>query len=1047
MRKNLLSIFVIPLFAMVISSCTNKPEEKQKLSFAESEYHIHSGERITVEQNYKGVVYAFAGEVPEETQVNSQTGEITFTANTPNYSQVILTASYQELQSDQAVVTLLQNDITTELSFHTPIKNIIDGDYIIVTSLNNTAITYSLKNPVTGVSIDSMSGRVSYNSAAVEGSSFTVVATSAGVSAEEEYFVAVSKLAKSSTKVQTVEAGSNTPATYVLDFSDVPTGTEEGIIGLMNESKYANDNEYTYDASLHTLVINPSFLNTFKTGENTLRIITSRNIISVNLILVTKFIRNAHDLQSINENRASLGGYYILENDIDLSDYLAKGGEGYNDKRGWNQIGIYHDLEEDPTRDSFTGTFDGNGHTISGFFEERADDLAHNEGLFGYITNQGVVKNVGFVGDPTHKTTGRNFIGGFVGFNEGTIKNCWVNVNISNKHEDKIFHSIGAFAGANTGIIDSCYTLGEATGDTLVGAFVGKNYGEITNCVSLCAAANDFCATEITGYHTNCHIYSSLNEMKSFDYENHFDSAAWQFNSGDLPTLKQNIDIEFANGLEIANKEKEVFKGETITIQPIVHPNSLQAQYESSIQYSMTPAEGSGITQNNNVFSTSGALVDEFTVLAVLETEFATFSTAKTFKINTPIESISLIDDFPTYVEPGKQYEFNVNVTPSNASADMEWTIPDIPDPDRPGRNLKPSRFCFFTDNVLTITEDMMNYRTKVDKPTFIVRGTASNGMTVEKELTMKRIHYLSETYSTVQEGEQITDRVLCFYEDSTDEFAEFKLPNSADVASMTVTRFSNIVQYSRSGHTIKIPMRYIKEIPNRQLTFTFRCGTGNSSVIYRGYACYINHNRYVLGNVNSYIALGSAQDFYDHFRMKLTDTDKSKWNNYDKTFVLTNDIDFANATGLVAIGYYTTSHDDGLHPFSGSIYGFGHKIKNATFEWSERYFIVGPTVPAKPADPNKYRVGFFGFFQGSIYDVVFENIKTVSYNYGGCFAGTIRSGGFLENVVFVNCKTYSANETDYTIDDVVIGRIAATSAGTFIGVTYNGTAVGLVGK
>ena len=563
MRKNLFSIFVIPLFAMVVSSCiANKQDEKQKLTFAHSEYQIHSGERITVEQKYNGVVYAFAGEIPVETEVNSSTGEITFTTNTPNYSQVILTASYQDLQSDQAIVTLLQNNVTTELAFHTPIKNIIDGDYIIVTSLNNTAITYSLKNPVTGVSIDSMSGRVFYNSAAVEGSKFTVVATSAGVSAEEEYFVAVSKLAKSSTPLQTIEVNSNIPATYVLDFSDVPTGTEEGVIGLMNESKYANDNEYTYDKTLHTLVINPSFLNTFKTGENILRVITSRNIISVKLILVTKFIRNAHDLQSINNNRESLGGYYVLENDIDLTDYLAKGGEGYNDKRGWNQIGIYHDLEEDPTRDSFTGTFDGNGHTISGYFEERADDLAHNEGLFGYVTNQGIIKNVGFVGDPNHKTTGRNFIGGFVGFNEGTIKNCWVNVNISNKHEDKIFHSIGAFAGANTGIIDSCYTLGEATGDTLVGAFVGKNYGEITNCVCLSDKLSDFCGTEINGTHdaNTCVIYPTLAGMKGYDFANNFDANAWEFHDGELPTLKQNIEIQFANGLEIANKEKEFSK-------------------------------------------------------------------------------------------------------------------------------------------------------------------------------------------------------------------------------------------------------------------------------------------------------------------------------------------------------------------------------------------------------------------------------------------------------------------------------------------------------
>ena len=1043
MRKNLFAFVTVSLAAMVISGCTNN-SKKEQLSFAQSEYQIHSGERITVEQKYNGVVYSFAGEIPEETTLNSSTGEITFTTNTPNYSQVILTASYKKLQSDQAIVTLLQNEVTTELSFYTPIHNIIDGDYILVASLNNTAITYSLENPVTGVSIDSMSGRVSYTSAAVEGTPFTVVATSAGISASEVYYVAVSKLATSLTPVQTYEVNSNTPATYVLDFSNVPTGTSEEIVGLMNDKTYANDNEYTYDSSLHTLVINSSFLNTFKTGENTLRIITSRNIISVQLILVTKFIRNAVDLQSINDNRESLGGYYILENDIDLTDYLAKGGQGYNDNRGWNQIGIYHDLEEDPTRDSFTGTFDGNGHTISGYFEERADDLAHNEGLFGYVTNQGVIKNVGFVGSSDHKTTGRNFIGGFVGFNEGTIKNCWVDVNISNKHEDKLFHSVGAFAGANTGIIDSCYTLGEPLGDELVGAFVGKNYGEITNCVCLNDKVEDFCGTEITGYHDDCYIFTSLASMKGFDFEGHFNNSAWSFENGELPTLKKNIEIEYANGLEIANKEKEVFKGETITIQPVVHPNSLQDEYASDIQYSMTPATGSGITQNNNVFSTSGAQVDEFTVIATLTTDFATFSTAKTFKINEPIQSISLIDDFPTYVEPGKQYEFNVNVTPSNAKANMTWEIPNVV---IDGKEQKPSRFCFFTDNVLTIKEEMMNFATKVSEPTFMVKGTANNGMQVTKELTLKRIHYLSENYCVTEEGDHITDRVLCFYANSTEEFASFVLPGSADVSNMTVTRYNSPITYSRSGHTIKVPMRYIREIPNRQLTFTFRCGVGDSSVIYRGYACYINHNRYTLNNVSNYIALDSATDFYSYFRMKLNDNNAGKWNNYDKTFVLTNDIDFGGATGLVSIGYYTTSHEDGLHAFTGKIYGFGHTIKNATFEWSERYFIVGPTIPEKPADPNKYRVGFFGFFQGEIYDVVFENIKAISYNYGGCFAGTIRSGSYLENVVFVNCKTYSANETDYTIDDVIQGRIAATSAGNFVGVTYNGTAVGLVGK
>ena len=135
MRKHLGLLIITSLFALIASSC-NGSSKKEKLSFKESEYQIHSGERITVEQNYKGVVYSFAGQVPNETSLNDKTGEITFTKNTPNYAQVILTASYKKLQSDQAVVTLLQDEVTTELVFHTPIHNITDGDYILVTSSN-----------------------------------------------------------------------------------------------------------------------------------------------------------------------------------------------------------------------------------------------------------------------------------------------------------------------------------------------------------------------------------------------------------------------------------------------------------------------------------------------------------------------------------------------------------------------------------------------------------------------------------------------------------------------------------------------------------------------------------------------------------------------------------------------------------------------------------------------------------------------------------------------------------------------------------------------
>ena len=1038
----------IATFALAFScvGCEKKTDQEEensnRLHFAQLEYQIHSGDSVTISQKLSGITYSFAGEVPENVRLNSTNGTIYFDASVPNFSQVLLVANSDDKQSDPAIITLLQNAVTTDLSFHTPVKNIIDGDYILVTSTNNTAITYSLKNPVTGVSIDSMTGRVSYTSAAVEGTSFTVVASSADKSIEDNYKVTVSNLAVATTKSQTIEIGSEIPATYVLDFSNTPAGTEEAVLAVMNGTKKALDTEFTYNPSTHALVIASSFLSSFKTGENKIKIITARNIITAELVMATKFIRNAHDLQSINKDRESLAGYYVLENDIDLTDYLSYGGEGYNDNRGWNQIGIYHDLEADPTRDSFTGTFDGNGHIISGYFENRADDLAHNEGLFGYVTNQGLIKNVGFVGT-SKKTTGRNFIGGFVGFNEGTIRNCWSNVNISNKHEDKLFHSIGAFAGANTGIIDGCYTLGLPEGDTLVGAFVGKNYGEISNCFSLNASNSHFYATQITGSTTNCHVFATEAAMKAFDYASCLDSSIWKFTENNLPSLKNNTTFDHVNGIEITNREKEVTQGDVVDVGIVIHPNSLQETYKNQVVYTVENIESTGIIQTGNKFNTDGATVDKFTVTASIHTEFGDFASSHEFKINDKIESIEWDpgDTWPIYVEPGKQYEMKVKVTPEGADAGMTWEVL--------GTKYGAAGYSFFEGNILTLKEEIMNYHSKEANPTFDIRGTAKNGMTLDKTLTLTRIHYLGTKWSKPTDGEEITTGCLNFYKDTTAQYIEFKLPHSADLGNYKVYKYSKQINVTRSGYTIRIPISHIKELPNREIPFTFKCGGGASQLIFKGYACYIDRNPWTMSDVpTTYIPLSSAEDFYTYFRMKLDDNHPEKYANYDKTYVLTNDIDFGGADNLVSIGYESSTYPE-AKAFSGKIYGFGHKIRNATFHYGERYYYAGPTTdPAKAnRDPNTNNVGFFGFFRGEVYDVIFEGVQSLSYNYGGLFAGRILAG-VLENVIMTDCKSMCTyTECDYTIDDLYTGRVAGISAGRFTGVTYNGTTVGLVGK
>ena len=70
-------------------------------------------------------------------------------------------------------------------------------------------------------------------------------------------------------------------------------------------------------------------------------------------------IRTIEELYNIRDN---LTANYILMNDIDLTEATAQGGEWDFMGNGWNPIGS-NDIYGNVT---FSGTFDGNGHTIRG---------------------------------------------------------------------------------------------------------------------------------------------------------------------------------------------------------------------------------------------------------------------------------------------------------------------------------------------------------------------------------------------------------------------------------------------------------------------------------------------------------------------------------------------------------------------------------------------------------------------------------------------------------------------------------------------------------
>mgnify|MGYP002665974634 CR=1 FL=1 len=110
----------------------------------------------------------------------------------------------------------------------------------------------------------------------------------------------------------------------------------------------------------------------------------------------------------------------------------------------------------------YTGTFDGNGHTIKGLY---INSGSGNVGLFGYVGSGGKVQNVGVI-DGYIK--GNYSVGGVCGENSGTIENCYNTGTVSGSGD-----YVGGVCGENKGTIENCYNTGYVSGKSAVGGICG----------------------------------------------------------------------------------------------------------------------------------------------------------------------------------------------------------------------------------------------------------------------------------------------------------------------------------------------------------------------------------------------------------------------------------------------------------------------------------------------------------------------------------------------------------------------------------------------
>jgi len=130
----------------------------------------------------------------------------------------------------------------------------------------------------------------------------------------------------------------------------------------------------------------------------------------------------------VNGGDAKVGKYYVLGNDINLSAY-----------GNWTPIGTN-------ATNSFKGTFDGAGYTISGLYINNASrDYA---GLFGYVFN-GSIKDVFIKGA---SVTAKTHVGGLAGYvNNSTIENCHVSGTVAG--HDRVGGVVGNVFVSSSGII------------------------------------------------------------------------------------------------------------------------------------------------------------------------------------------------------------------------------------------------------------------------------------------------------------------------------------------------------------------------------------------------------------------------------------------------------------------------------------------------------------------------------------------------------------------------------------------------------------------
>ena len=217
-------------------------------------------------------------------------------------------------------------------------------------------------------------------------------------------------------------------------------------------------------------------------------------------------VYNPEGLKNIAElvNSGATGINITLDTDLDLTDME------------WTPIGNYEK--------QYTGTFDGNGHTITGLTVTGSDQYA---GLFGRIGSGGTVKNVTLKDVKIESNHSSGNVGGVAGWSYGNIENCSVSGSVSCSGSHSIAGGVVGFqvggsltrcsssATVNAGIAAGGVAGGTNSGASLTGCYATGDVTLVSNDIGTCYAGGVVGNNGSSSTLKACYAWGSVTGSKS----------------------------------------------------------------------------------------------------------------------------------------------------------------------------------------------------------------------------------------------------------------------------------------------------------------------------------------------------------------------------------------------------------------------------------------------------------------------------------------------------------------------------------------------------